>query len=54
MQLGDEVIARLISYYLSELQRESANVRKFQKGFQDKQGSLIHNLLRVRIDDILD
>ena len=25
-----------------------------EKGYQGKQGSLIHDLLRVRIDDILD
>ena len=54
MQLGDEVIAPLGSYYLLELQRESANVHKSQEEISGQTGSLILDPRRVRIDDILD
>ena len=38
MQLGNEVVARLISYYLSELQGESTNIHKFQEEISGKIG----------------
>jgi hypothetical protein len=54
MQLGNEVTARFISDYLLEIQRESGVFISAEKKVQGKQSSLIHDLPRVRIDDILD